>query len=232
MPTDFFHWLSNCHLQGPCEFAENISQAVGNSLNRFADYLVHQYSCNSLDDVTSEMLENYPATGKTDSWGLYLYYAYHERYEILPVFNPAFINRYSLNKTIYNLLPHLQLDKQYARLLRAEKIILASDLLHRTLTREHRVTLARRTGIPEDDLLRLVKGSDISRMLGMMGKTLQRCIAMGYDTLPMFRRVTSDELKAQLQRYLELRHERTSAMIDYGWYPPEARQLADLIDYD
>jgi hypothetical protein len=231
MSAEFWSWLNGCQLIGPQGLQGDLTPIVRGALDRLSAFLADNAPGVAPIDAAPTELERYPMPDAADAWALYLFYAFHARHAVLPPFNPRFINRYSLNKTVAIILPHAGLPASYSRPLRQARIILASELLHRCLTRTQRQALAASTGIPSDNLLRLVKACDICRMLGMMGKTLQRSLALGYDSLPVFRRVTPDALRTEVQAYLARRGERTSAMIDYGWYPPEAQALPDLIDY-
>jgi hypothetical protein len=107
----------------------------------------------------------------------------------------------------------------------------AAEAVSQGTTPEARQSLAERAGLPRDAVDRLVQYCDLCRMTGMAGQALRRSVAMGYDALPKFRAAAPDEVRGALRRYLAQTSERTNAMLDFGWFVLQARQLPDLVSH-
>ena len=226
-PRDFGKWLARCRMVGPGELREGVPGTVQSAIDRFRSRL----SGTLVETVSMETLDELSFESSTDAWSVYLYLRFRERYDVLPAFNKHLASRYSQNKKVQQVVKSLGLDRSYTKRLSGKGIRMAMDLLHRGWSAGARQELADATEIPSEDLLTAAKGCDVCRMTGMLGKTLFRCRAMGYETMADFRRIDTERLKADLKAYLEEHGERTSAMIDYAWFTNESRRFPDLVEY-
>lgn len=226
-PNDFGRWLASCRMVGPRELRKGVPGTVESAIDRFRSGL----SGETPETVSMDTLDELSFESSTDAWSAYLFLRYLGRYDVLPAFNKYLASKYSQNKKVQQIVKSFDLDGDYTKRLSGKGIRMAMDILHRGWNADLRRQVADETDIPHEDLLTIVKGCDICRMTGMLGKTLFRCRAMGYRTMEDFRRVTAEELKASLEAYLEEHGERTSAMIDYAWFANESRRFPDLVEY-
>lgn len=200
------------------------------TLNRFSIYLRDKHGIEHIEDTTLDILRqfdfNYP---DNDDQNLRLAFSYLGRNELAEFMGMVSADKYFRNKKLAVALKAMENLSMYVKDLRKADIRMASDLLERGATLEGRAELVAITGIPEDDLLRLVQCCDLCRMIGMGGETLRRAVAMGYDTLEKFRTTTHEKIKIDYNTFLREHGERSNRMVDFPSFVHQARRLNEVI---
>ena len=140
-------------------------------------------------------------------------------------------DKYFKNKKLAVMLKAMENLKGNVKDLRKADIRMASELLEQGATSEGREAISEITGVPVEDILKLVQCSDLCRMIGMAGQTLRRAFAMGYDTLEKFRKATPEQIEAEYNAFLRENGERSNRMVNFPSFVHQAKKLKDVIVY-
>jgi hypothetical protein len=140
-------------------------------------------------------------------------------------------DKYFRNKKLPTMLKAMEDLKGYIKELRKANIRMASELLEVGATPQGRAELAEQTGIPVEQILRLVQCCDLCRMIGMAGQTLRRAMAMDYNTLDKFRNASPEGIEAEYIGFLQKHGEHSNRMVNFPSFVHQARKLADVIEY-
>lgn len=192
----------------------------------------HLASCgiDHIQDTTLEALRSFPwDLPANDDANLRALFVEMGRQELVDHTRLVSANKYFRNKQLRTALGKVDAFQPHLLALRKIKVRLAAELWERGKTPEGRAALAEASGLSEETVLQLVRACDLCRMTGMGGKTLARCLAMGYETLVDFRAATPEGIQDDLDAYLALHSERTSRMISYPDFIWFAQRLEDSV---
>ena len=228
----FIIWIKEQRYVGKSfkEDEEEQARRLYRTLDRFCVYLQEECGIKHIEHTTLDMLQkfdfNYP---ENDDQNLRLAFSYLGRKELVDFMVMVSADKYFRNKKLAVMLKAMDDLKGYVKDLRKAKIRMASELLEQGATPEGRAELTAKTGVPAEDLLKLVHCCDLCRMIGMAGQTLRRANAMGYDTLEKFRSTTPERIEAEYNTFLLNNGERSNRMVNFPSFVHQARKLEDVV---
>ncbi len=121
----------------------------------------------------------------------------------------------------FKLKDFVDVDLDAVRILKEKGIETAQDMVEAGRTPGMRAALAERTGIPEDEILELVKLSDQARIGGHKGIRARLYHEAGFDTLDKMAAVEPDELRSRTADYI--------AASGFIGTPPTPGEAADSV---
>jgi hypothetical protein len=227
---DLVEWLKHQPYVGPGYHKDaGKIRRLFHSLDRFERYL-EAAEIASLEETTLDVLHRYDfRDADDDDAHLGQVFAYLGRADLRAHMDLVSADKYYRRKKLAAVFKDMPEMAPVVAALGRIGIRSAADAVSQGTTRAARQSLAARAGLPCDAVDRLVQYCDLCRMTGMAGQALRRSVAMGYDALPKYRAADPDEVRAALRRYLAQSGERTNAMLDFGWFVAQARQLPDLV---
>jgi hypothetical protein len=94
-------------------------------------------------------------------------------------------------------------QKEYITALRTNNIRFTLDVLEIGRTKEGRVKIAIKTGVPEDFIAELVNRADFTRMPYISGKTVWHYFTGGYNSLEKLVNSDLDKLREDMTKYFD-----------------------------
>jgi len=175
----------------------------------------------SIEDATQEDFLAYEQSFSKESkdnrcpyWFLYRLYKYLENEDLAE----AILKLMGTNPIPIELSTFRDINLAYRKKLSEVGIVSNMDILARARTPEDRRLLAEETGIPLDDLLEIVKLSDMRRMLGM--SRIKSLNSIGIDTLEKLSQSDPQEILQSL-RAISDNPEKVKD-VDYRFIPYKA----------
>ena len=107
----------------------------------------------------------------------------------------------SVKKT--KLKDFLGVDLQHVQALKVEGIVTAEQMLDAGKTREGREELTKKTGVPHDSILELVKLSNLARIIGLKKKRARLFYDAGLDTLDKIAEWDSEEMRRMIIEFVD-----------------------------
>jgi len=231
---EFITWIKEQRYVGK-GFIEDEAELVKRlyrTLDRFRAYLQEEHGIANIEDTTLDMLRQFNFNYvENDDQNLRLAFSYLGMKELAEYMVMVSADKYFRNRKLAVMLKALDNLKGYVKNLRKINIRMASELLEAGATPEGRIEIAEITGIPVEAVLKMVQCCDLSRMIGMAGKTLYRALSMGYDTLEKFRATTPEQIKSEYNTYLQENGERSNRMVNFPSFVHQGRKLEDVIVY-
>jgi hypothetical protein len=226
----FVEWLKQQPYVGPGYRTDATrSRRLFASLDRFERHLA-ALGIACLEGATLDALQAYDFRDQDDDDAhLGQAFAYLGREDLRARMELVSSDKYFRRKKLAAVFKDMDEMTPAVKALGGIRVHLVAEAVALGATPAGRRALAARAGLPCDAVDRLVQYCDLCRMTGMAGQALRRSVAMGYDALPKYRVAEPDEVRAALRRYLAQTGERTNAMLDYGWFVAQARQLPDLV---
>jgi hypothetical protein len=230
----FVEWIKEQRYSGKSfkEDEQRQVQLLYGTLDRFCAYLSDAHGIAHIEDTTLDALRQFafdlPAN---DDHHLRLVFSYLGRSDLTEHMAMVSAVKYFRNKKLPTVFKAMDDLKGYVKELRKADVRMASELLEQGATPEGRARLVQATGVPADDLLKMVQACDLCRMTGMVGKTLMRAFDMGYDTLAKFRATAPEQIEAEFDAYLLAREEKSNRMIRFSSFVHQANRLEDVIVY-
>ncbi|TFG72970.1 MAG: DUF4332 domain-containing protein [Anaerolineales bacterium] len=231
---EFVDWIKKQHYVGKGfrEDEEELTTRLYGSLDRFYVYLQEQHGIAHIEDTTLDILRqydfNYP---ENDDQNLRLAFDYLGKQELAAYMVMVSADKYFRNKKLAVMLNAMDALQIYVKDLRKANIRMASELLEQGATPGGRTELAVKTGVPEEQILKLVQCCDLCRMTGMAGQTLRRAFAMGYDTLEKFRATPPECIEVEYVNFLQETGEKSNKMVDFPSFVHQSQKLGDVIVY-
>lgn len=139
----------------------------------------------------------------------------------LPFENPVLV----LNHIFRWVLPHRlylrelidtddETERQYIEILRERGIRFNLDILEHGWSGKGRKTLSQKTGVPEDFILSLVNGADMSRLPYSNRKTVKHLCLGGYDSIEKLAQTDSSQMIDSMQSYFGKTGVKLTGFID------------------
>ena len=231
----FIAWIKNQIYVGKgfIEDEEEQVKRLYRTLDRFSIYLRDKHSIQLIEDTTLDVLRQfdfiYP---ENDDQNLRLAFSFLGKKELAEYMVMVSADKYFKNRQLPGTLKEMDDLKGYIKDLCKVGIRMAFELLERGTTPAGRADISDVTGIPEYDVLKLVQCCDLSRMIGMSGKTLHRSFVMGYDTLEKFRATTVEQIEAEYNAFLKENGIKTNRMVSFPSFVHQAKKLKDVIVYE
>jgi hypothetical protein len=209
-------------------------------VNRFEQYLLEVKDGINLDQATLQDLHDYvlvvesvpKASAKTHLWAIRYYYAYIENEE-MAVYTAA-LREERITRKPFRLRDFRGVDPAYVDALKYAGIKNVSQMLVAGRTPEQREELAERTGVPLENILELVKLSDLSRIPGVKGIRARLYHDAGVDTIENMAHWEPEKLRTRTIEYI-----RQSGFDGMPPLPAEvkfsvekARRLPRVVEYD
>ena len=174
------------------------------NMRKFEEYL-QKHKAKKLEQAAPEDLKNFASwaeeTGtKIWLWVFNRYYSYKQNDAMFCKTNEL-IGIQSLKKS--KLKDFLGVNPQHVQALKAEGVITAEQMLDAGKTREGREKLARKTGVPLDSVLELVKLSNLARIIGLKKKRARLFYDAGLDTLDKIAEWDSEEMRQMLIKFVD-----------------------------
>ncbi len=181
---------------------KNLIKRIINSTKKFEKYLTKLNK--TLDNITPEVLDKflYEHTTKYIS----KYYIQDLRYYYGKKENKVMLN--AIEKLKYKYTPPFSLsnftiDKEYLKELNKIGIKTNNQLLNVCKTSDQRYKLSNKTNIPLDEINRITKLSDLSRIFAVKETRAQLYYESGIDTVEKISKLESTELINIVTRYIE-----------------------------
>jgi predicted flap endonuclease-1-like 5' DNA nuclease len=174
------------------------------NMRMFEEYL-QKHKAKTLEQAIPEDLKNFvnwaEETGtKIWLWVFNRYYSYKQNDAMFCKTNEL-IGIQSLKKS--KLKDFLGVNPQHAQALKAEGVITAEQMLDLGKTREGRERLARKTGVPLDSVMELVKLSNLARIIGLKKKRARLFFDAGLDTMDKIAEWDPEEMRQTLIEFVD-----------------------------
>ena len=177
-------------------------------VNRFEQYLLEVKDGITLDQATPQDLHDYvqvvesapKASAKTHLWAIRYYYAYRENEE-MAVYTTALREERIVRKP-FKLRDFRGVDPEQVSALEAEGIRNVNQMLKAGRTPEQREELAEQTGVPLENILELVKLSDLARIPGVKGIRARLYHDAGVDTIEKMAQWEPEKLRIRTIEYV------------------------------
>jgi hypothetical protein len=174
------------------------------NLKKFEEYLL-KHKGKKLEEAASEDLKDYvnwaEETGtKIWLWAFNRYYTYKQNDAMFCATNEI-IGIQSVKKA--KLKDFLGVNLQHVQALKAEGIVTVEQMLEAGKTREDREDLAKKTDVPPDSILELVKLSNLARIIGLKKKRARLFYDAGLDTLDKIAEMDSEEMRQMLIKFVD-----------------------------
>ena len=140
----------------------------------------------------------------------------------------------SLKPKVVPLREMLGVDEEYVDKLESVGITHSKDLFIRGRTKEKREKLSTATGVPIEDLLELVKLSDLARIRGLGAAFVRLFYEAGADTIETLSGWDPEKLSQAVVRLNEEREitKWVPSLKDVKQYVEMANELAKVIEYE
>jgi hypothetical protein len=174
------------------------------NLKKFEEYLL-KHKGEKLGNATPEDLKDFvnwaEETGtKIWLWVFNRYYSYKQNDAMFCATNEI-IGLQSVKKA--KLKDFLGVDLQHVQALKAEGIVTVEQMLDAGKTREDREELAKKTGVPPNSIMELVKLSNLARIIGLKKKRARLFYDAGLDTLDKIAEMDSEEMRQMLIEFVD-----------------------------
>ncbi|MFX1284532.1 MAG: DUF4332 domain-containing protein [Promethearchaeota archaeon] len=176
-----------------------------NRVKTFEEYLASKSK--GLDEVTREDIEDFAFVwGKEKGlntyqylWGVQYYYLFTKDL-ILHKIADEIKELVQLEK--YNLRDFQDVNKEYIKMLSTQEIRTANQMLDKGRTPVGRTELAKKSGVPLDYIVELVKLSNLARIGGLKKKRARLFFDAGLDTLDKISSWDAHELMEMLSEFV------------------------------
>jgi hypothetical protein len=155
-------------------------------VKRFEEYLKDNEAGRSVSDLTAEDLKRFVIWSRDNNinaylelWGIREYLRFLNREEL--AYSASFLMQ-TIQLEKFKLKDFMTADREYADKLAEIGVKTASQLLEVGKTVKERKTLAEKSGIPEDAVLKFVKLANLARAPGHMKKRACLYYESGLDT--------------------------------------------------
>ena len=174
------------------------------NVKELEEYLL-KHKGKKLEEAASEDLKDFvnwaEKTGtKIWLWVFNRYYSYKQDDAMFCATNEL-IGIQSVKKA--KLKDFLGVNLQHVQALKAEGIVTVEQMLDAGKTREGREELAKKTGVPPDSILELVKLSNLARIIGLKKKRARLFYDAGLDTLDKIAEWDSEEMRKMLIKFVD-----------------------------
>jgi predicted flap endonuclease-1-like 5' DNA nuclease len=174
------------------------------NVKEFEEYLL-KHKGKKLEEAASEDLKDFvnwaEETGtKIWLWVFNRYYSYKQDDAMFCATNEL-IGIQSVKKA--KLKDFLGVNLQHVQALKAEGIVTVEQMLDAGKTREGREELEKKTGVPPDSILELVKLSNLARIIGLKKKRARLFYDAGLDTLDKIAEWDSEEMRQMLIEFVD-----------------------------
>ena len=228
----FIDWVKEQRYSGKRLKEEEAAQVelLYRSIDRFCVYLREERDIVQIEDTILEALRAFDFNlPENDDEHLPLAFSYLGRDDLVEHIGMVSADKHFRNKTLATVFKAMDDLKEHLPSLRKAGVRMASELLEIGATPEGRAHLAEDTEVSPEVLLKMVQCCDLCRMTGMVGKTLSRSCAMGYDTLEKFRTTTPEQIEVDFSAYLRANGERTNRMVSFSSFVHQAGRLEDVV---
>ena len=199
-------------------------------VERYEVYLFEHKNGKAIEESAMEDLHDFEAWcdenfGKVGQhlWGVKEYYAYLLK-EDLQLEADAMIGERHLSG--FKLKDFFGVKPNSVEALEKEGITTAKEMLHAGLNERMRKELSRKTGIPEEDVLELVKLSDQARIGGHKKVRARLYHEAGFDTLDKIAACDPEEMRERLADFI-----RRTGFQGIPPTPGEARHTVTMAKY-
>jgi len=178
-----------------------------NAVKTFEEYLSKQKRGRKLEEATPQDLQDFVCWGKRTLHKVSMYVAgvrtYYEYKADKHMFNVARELIGSLYSENYKLKKFMGVKNEYVELLAAAGIKTAKQMLDAGKTRQGREKLAQKTGVPPENIVQLVKLSNLARIPGLKAVRARLYYDAGFDTLDKIAEKDPEEMRKMLAEFVE-----------------------------
>lgn len=177
-------------------------------MSEFERYL-EEHRAAGLNEAESEDLEAFvawveqktKASARGYLWGIGYYYDYIANEEMSCL--ASILREQRIERHPFLLREFLRINPKLVEKLAAVGIRNIQQMLEAGTTRRGRIALAKETGVSEDQILELVKLSDLARIPGVKGIRARLYYDAGVDTLEKMAEWEPEELREMVAEYVE-----------------------------
>jgi hypothetical protein len=209
----------------------------------FETYLHQHREGKGLDEAGSDDLESFVSWKKKQKksvnsylWAIYRYYEYASNEPMRKLAND--IRRKEIDKRrgkrkSLSLKDIQGVDHEHIKKLNAIGIIDVKGMLGAGRTNEEREELSRKSSVPLDEILELVKLADLTRIVDIKGVRVSLLYAAGADTVENIARYDPERLRERLIEVNEERRilKRHPTLIETSYWVTQAKALPKIVNY-
>jgi hypothetical protein len=212
-------------------------------VKKFEDYLQEHKGVKGIDKATSDDIRDFVSWGKKELksinsylWGIHRYYEFtsdKEMYRVTLDLRRQEIEERRGKRKPLNLKKIQGVASKHVAGLRSLGIIDVKQMIEAGRTKTRRQELSKKTGIPLEYILDLVKFADITRISDIKGVKGRLLFEAEVDTIKKLSRFSAEELREKLIEVNEKKRilKRPPTLVETTYWVEQASKLPEIVEY-
>jgi site-specific recombinase XerD len=212
-------------------------------VNKFEDYLQEHRGIKGIDEATPGDLREFISWGKKERksinsylWAIHRYYEFTSDKKMykaaLDLRRHEIENRRGKRKPL-NLRMIQGVSSEHVERLKSLGITNVRQMIEAGRTKTQRLELSKKTGIPLQHILDLVKFADITRISDIKGVRGRLLLEAKVDTIEKLSEFTAEDLREKLIEVNEKKKilRRPPTLVETTYWVEQANKLPEIVEY-
>jgi len=212
-------------------------------VNKFEDYLQEHKGIKGIDEATPDDVRDFVSWGKKELrsvnsylWGIHRYYEFtsdKKMYKVTLDLRRQEIEKRRGKRKPLNLKKIQGVASEHLERLKTLGITNVKQVIEAGRTKKRREELSKKTGIPLEYILDLVKFADITRISDIKGVKGRLLFEAKVDTIEKLSEHTAEELRKKLIEVNEKKRilKRPPTLVETTYWVEQAKKLPEIVEY-
>lgn len=212
-------------------------------VKKFEDYLQEHKGVQGIDKATPDDIRDFASWGKKELksinsylWGIHRYYEFtsdRKMYKVALDLRRQEIEERRGRRKPLNLKKIQGVVSDHVEKLKSLGITNVKQMIEAGRTKTRRQELSKRTGIPLEYILDLVKFADITRISDIKGVKGRLLLEAKVDTIEKLSEFTAEELRKKLIEVNEKKKilKRAPTLVETTYWVEQANKLPKIVEY-
>lgn len=223
--------------------SKNTIESCVGFVNKFEDYLQGHKGVKGIDEATPGDIRDFLSWGKKELrsvnsylWGIHRYYEFTsdmKMYKVALSLRRQEIEKRRGKRKPLNLKKIYGVASEHVERLKSLGITNVKQMIEAGRTKTQREELSRKTGIPLEYILDLVKFADITRISDIKGVKGRLLFEAKVDTIEKLSEFTAEELRKKLIEVNEKKKilKRAPTLVETTYWIEQANKLPEIVEY-
>ena len=212
-------------------------------VKKFEDYLQEHKGIKGIDEATPDDVRDFVSWGKKELksinsylWGIHRYYEFtsdKKMYKATLGLRRQEIEERRGKRRPLNLMKIQGVAFEHVARLKSLGIINVKQMIEAGRTKTRRQELSKKTGIPLECILDLVKFADITRISDIKGVKGRLLFEAKVDTIKKLSKFSAEELRKKLIEVNERKKilKRPPTLVETTYWVEQANKLPEIVEY-
>ncbi len=212
-------------------------------VNKFEDYLQEHKCIKGIDEATPDDIRDFVSWGKKELrsvnsylWGIHRYYEFtsdKKMYKVTLDLRRQEIEKRRGKRKPLNLKKIQGVASEHLERLKSLGITDVKQVIEAGRTKTRREELSKKTGIPLEYILDLVKFADITRISDIKGVKGRLLFEAKVDTIEKLSKYTAEDLRKKLIEVNEKKRilKRHPTLVETTYWVEQAKKLPEIVEY-